>query len=162
MAEDKPATLLPTSEEISEAIEVYMRQAYGENRPASALNRIPDKGFDVASYLAGDSVERSPCGDDGCNCGGSYLIRLGNAMYPHMKLKLAYVPGQVAWVFSVDSHDAMLQAPEGSPDASGLQELKDFNAQLAEKIEAQWEQAGLMTLKGLLRRRIQQQKQENT
>jgi hypothetical protein len=154
---DEPSRTPPPAKRIAEAIEIYLRHAYGDARPASAVKLLPEDGFDAQTYLSGDKVERAAGLSDGCHA-CVYRIRLGNVVYPHMKLKIAYVTGQEEWVFSVDSHDGMLRTPSGSGDSAGLGKVKEFNARLVEEIEAGWDQVGILTQKGLLRRRIEHQK----
>jgi len=149
----------PPAGQIGQAIELYMRHAYGPDRPQRALKLLPPEGdFDPAAYLAGEKVER-PANPPEPGHGEWFAIRLGNSMYPHMKLKVVYLPAKEAWLFNVDSHDTFVEAPRGSPDSAELVRLKEFNASVAEAVEADWDRAGLLTQKGLLRRTIQAKRQ---
>ena len=57
-------------------------------------------------------------------------------------------------VLSVDSHDAFLQAPPGSPDGEALESLKRENARIAAAIHAAWDDAELPTERNYLRQKI--------
>ncbi len=81
-------------------------------------------------------------------------IRLGSATYPHVKLQAVRCDGQEACVFAVDTHDVLKLDP-GHPDAAGWARLQTANRQLKERVEQAWEQAGLLTFNGLLRRGLQ-------
>ena len=71
-----------------------------------------------------------------------------------MKLRISRAPRCGAFVFHVDAHDAMLKAPEGSPDAGPLEELKAHNATVTRAIHEAWEAAGLLTERQHLRNAI--------
>jgi hypothetical protein len=86
----------------------------------------------------------------------SFVLRLGNDFYPHMKLRMSRPPRSQEFVFSVDSHDAFLHALPGSPDYDALEDLKKRNAALAERITASWEAQSLPTERTYLRAKLQQ------
>ena len=83
-------------------------------------------------------------------------MRIGNSRYPHMKLRLSRPPNDKVFVFTVDSHDAMLKAVRGTTNHDELEELKRHNVQLTEAITLAWEKAGLLTEHDYLRRKIRQ------
>lgn len=158
MSGKEPLDQPPPAEDIHRAIDLYLARAYSRPCPADVLDRLPPAGpFDPASYLAGEKVERRT-GPPAPGQGEWFAIRLGNEIYPHMKLKIVFLPLQRLWLYSVDSHDTFLHAPDGSSDADGLTELKAHNAALAGDIETAWDRAGLLTAKGLLRLKIKQRK----
>jgi hypothetical protein len=78
--------------------------------------------------------------------------RLGSAGYPHLKLQ-ALVQEDGLLLFAVDTHDA-LRMPPSHPEAGAWSTLQVANRQLKEKIEKAWEEAGLLTFNGLLRRNL--------
>jgi hypothetical protein len=86
----------------------------------------------------------------------SFSLRLGNANYPHMKLRLSRPPKDNVFLFSVDAHDAFLHAPPGSADYGALEELKRRNSQMAAAITALWDENGLPTERNYLRLKIDQ------
>jgi hypothetical protein len=76
----------------------------------------------------------------------SYGVRLGNEKYPHMKLTLKRDSEPADdFRFVVDTHDSLFELECSGPDALKAQELKDYNRQLKEKIEALWREADLPT-----------------
>ena len=85
----------------------------------------------------------------------SFALRLGNSLYPHMKLRISRPPNAEIYLFSVDAHDVFLLVPPESPDYQPLQELKKHNAVVASAIHAAWDEAGLPTERNYLRQRIQ-------
>lgn len=115
----------------------------------------PPGDFDVADWLEGEMIERDPPGAEPASLKVAD-VRLGNAFYPNMKFRLARLPNDPGFVFSVDSHDAVLQVPPGSPDAAMLDELKARNATLSDAILKAWDEAGLPTERNYLRRKLQQ------
>ena len=157
MANGSTKVELPTAGQIRQAVEIYLAAAYGAQRPDRIRDVLPGENFAPAAYLMSDSVERTEQGAR-ANKVRSFALRLGNVMYANMKLRISRVPRGEAFVFSVDSHDAFLQASSGSGDAEALRELKDHNAALARKIESAWDAAGLPTQKAFLRRKIKEAK----
>ena len=148
---------LPTSQQIRQAIELYLVEAYGRRPPAAAAKLMPSKRLDVECYLMSDSVERTPA-DAKLPDVRSFVLRLGNAQYPHMKLRLSRPPHHGAYVFSIDSHDAFLHVPANSPERPALEKLKRHNAAIAAAVCHAWEAAGLPTEKGFLRRQLREAK----
>ncbi len=153
MANDETMPPL-TVADVRQAIAMYLACAYGQVVPEATRERFSlSDGVELADWLMSDAAERSP-GDVPFDEVRSFALRIGNATYPHMKLRLSVL------VLSVDAHDAMLQAPEGSADAGILETLKANNARMNADIMAAWERAGLMTEKTFLRWQIDQCRQE--
>jgi hypothetical protein len=154
---DNETVRLPSSDDIRRAIEVYLQHAWEGNDPPEQVQAMlpPPGDFDVAEWLGGEMIERDPP-----EAGPASLkvadVRLGNLFYPNMKFRMARLPNDPGFVFSVDSHDAVLQAPAGSPDAAMLEELKAHNAKLSDAILKAWDEAGLPTERNYLRRKLQQ------
>jgi len=159
MAKTPSKAKLPTGEQIGQAVEEYISLAYGGDPPEKIKSLLPRDNCHPESYLMGDKVERDrpAAGIDEVR---SFTLRLGNPVYPNMKLRISRVPKGSSFVFSVDSHDAFLQAPPGSSDAELLRQVKDHNAGLARKIESAWDAAGLPTQKAYLRRKIRQARRD--
>jgi hypothetical protein len=145
-------------------MELYLQAAYPNGVPAGVLPRVEAvRGLDRAADVPLDTaLERDPA-----NAIPSYALRLGQPMYPHMKLVVDPAPADTAqgtaaptdeFILRVDSHDRHLHAPAGSPDAAWLAAVRTSNKDLGERIEAAWGAAGLPTFKEFLRRRIQQRK----
>lgn len=156
MIEPASAIPLPTAGQVRQAIEIYLALACPGPWPERVSERVPAEPLDPGEYLMSDAVERVD--QDAAGQPRMFAIRLGNSVYPHMKLRIARPSQTEGWVFAVDCHDAMLQSPDGPADEAALEQLKEHNAQLAKAIEAAWDAADLPTQKGLLRRKIRQAK----
>lgn len=81
-----------------------------------------------------------------------YSLRLGSVQHPHLKLQIVDHDG-VECVFYVDTHDG-LSLDSSHPDAARWTEVQAANRHLKEEIERVWEEAGLLTFNGLLRREL--------
>ena len=146
---------LPSADDLRRAVTIYLATAYPQEAPPAVDRFAMPAGADVGEWLMSDIVERSP--DDAGRLGSvrSFSLRIGNRMYPNMKLRVSRPPSGCCAVFHVDAHDAMLKAPPGSGDESCLQELKAYNAELTSQITETWEQAGLLTERTYLRQAIE-------
>jgi hypothetical protein len=82
-----------------------------------------------------------------------YALRLGCCHFPHLKLRVNRLQDRDEWVYSVDTHDAVL-VPAGDPHAEHWTQLQAANRRLKEDIERAWEAAGLLTFNDLLRREL--------
>jgi hypothetical protein len=151
--------LLPTATEIASLFDIYLEYAYEGNIPPAVSAKLTLPGIDaeVADWLMSDRTERTPPNVP-IEEVRAFAVRLGNVVYPHMKLRFSRPPADDVLIASVDSHDAMLKAPEGSPDFAALEELKAFNAELGRKINSAWGEAKLLTEHEYLRRKIRQAK----
>ncbi|HVX83508.1 MAG TPA: hypothetical protein VH253_01700 [Phycisphaerae bacterium] len=151
-----------------QAIELYLQLAYPQGAPAAAQQKLQGlrQAGDVPlsdPALAGilEKNELHPLGR---------AIRLGQPLYPHMKLAVdplpsnppspqpgspeASTPAEPNYLFRVDAHDRHLHAAPGSPDEAWLANVRRSNQQLVERIEAAWDAAGLPTFRGTLRRQL--------
>jgi hypothetical protein len=151
---------LPSAEALRRAIEIFLDRAYGPSVPPRAARFLPPDDFDPARWLMSDVTERDPPDAPPANV-RSFALRIGNARYPHMKLRLSRPPNDDTFVFSVDSHDAFLCAPAGSPDRQELEELKRHNAAVASAVLSAWDAEGLLTERNYLRQQIRQTRAEN-
>ena len=149
-------TGLPRSEVLRDAIDIYLSRAY----PEGADERIAEKftvpeDRDLAGWLI-DSVGEPDPPDADIDSARSIALRLGNAFYPNMKVRLTRPHGSRVFLLMVDSHDVMLKAPPGSPDFEALEELKSANAVIARDVTGAWDAAGLPTERNYLRDKIRQ------
>ena len=86
-----------------------------------------------------------------------YELRLGSACFPHLKLRVLLMEhrGEAVWIFTVDTHDAFsrtsVQPPPDHPECPQWLALQETNRQLKDRIEDEFEQAGLVTFKSMLR-----------
>ncbi len=155
MSEKEQSSALPSSRQIRKAIKLYKQRAYANQWPGAAEALLPPRKFDPAVYLMSESAERTPQGAKLPEV-RSFALRLGNALYRHMKLRISRVPNHNTYLFSVDSHDAFLRAAVGSPEKSALDELKRHNAQVSAAILTDWDSAGLPTERSFLRGKIKE------
>ena len=144
---------LPSGQDIRRAVELYLRHAYPSGVPEAIAGRIPPEVFDPAEWLMSESVERDPP-DAPLGSVRSFAMRLGNVEYPNMKLRLSRPLRDKVFLFSVDSHDAVLHAPSSSADRDALEALKVHNAAVASMISAALDAAGLATDRNYLRNKI--------
>src|SRR5436190_9241451 len=75
-----------------------------------------------------------------------YTLRLGNQRYPFMKFVVQEYLVDKEYFFSVDTHDD-LDVRSDNPDYDAWQELKRFNLDLKNRIEAAWSSEDLPTNK---------------
>jgi hypothetical protein len=152
---------------LQQALDAYLRAAYPSGVPADLEKRLaevrnlPPQG-DVPPDLLEQSVPGSTL---------SLALRLGQPLYPHMKLVIDPCPRAAArtaasstcrgydFLLRVDAHDQHLHAPAGSPDADWLASIRQRNQELVEKIEAAWSAEGLPTFKDYLRFQLAARKQ---
>ena len=162
MAEDNKKVLnLPAADIIRKAVEIYMKHAWMTPPPETTADILPPQDdFDPEDWISHPMVERDYYSDDDKTLVNirSLIFRLGNMFYPHMKLRLTKIPKADFFIFSVDSHDAILQAPEGTPDYKMLEELKQANSQINDAITSEWDEEDIPTERNYLRMKIKQAK----
>jgi hypothetical protein len=157
-----------TTDLVRQALRIFVSLAYPGGEAA-----VPARKRTLLDLPPGkemlDHLNDEPSLRESCQCGPAkngrsraLLIRLGCCHYPHLKLKaqlLEHEDGDL-WLFSVDTHDAFSASsflpPAGHPEAAAWAKIQAANAALKERIEAAWEQAGLMTFNALLRRDLEQ------
>jgi hypothetical protein len=147
---------LPLPAVLGDAIDMFLARAYpdGVGEQVSAKFTVPDDG-ELARWLIETVGEPEPADGD-IDSVRSIALRLGNAFYPNMKLRLTRPPGNELFLLMVDSHDVMLAAPVGSSDHQALEELKTANAAIAADVTSAWDAAGLPTERNYLRDKIRQ------
>ena len=149
-------TGLPHRDALKKAISIYVSRAYpdGADERTSQKFTVPDD-CDLAGWLIETVGEPEPADAD-IGSLRSIALRLGNAFYPNMKLRLTRPPGNDIFLLMVDSHDVMLAAPPGSPDYEPLESLKAANAAIVSDVTHAWDAAGLPTERNYLRDKIRQ------
>ena len=147
---------LPPAAALGDAIDIYLARAYPDGAGGEVCGKftVPDDG-ELARWLIETVGEPEPADAD-IAAVRSIALRLGNAFYPNMKLRLTRPPGNELFLLMVDSHDVMLTARPGSPDHQALEELKTVNAALVADITAAWDLAALPTERNYLRDKIRQ------
>lgn len=161
---------------LQQAMELYLRAAYPPAPAPTAGAQGDALAIPAAVLHRVQAVRRLPPHEpvpldvlehDPADTTASFVLRLGQPMYPHMKLVLdpapvdrpgGSAPATQDFILRVDAHDRHLHAPPGSPDAAWLAAIRTSNKELGERIEAAWGAAGLPTFKEYLRRRLQERK----
>ena len=138
-----------TARMLHRAIEIYLECAYKDAEPPYHVRARAtfDTSEPLEKILASDSFEKVP-GDDGR--ASRFLVRLGNARYPHMKLGVVSCAGGDDFVFIVDTHDRHFPVDPNVPGSSEFRELQQFNDQVKHDVEQRWEQEGLPTMHSVL------------
>ena len=157
---------------LQRAMELYLQQAYPEGTPVEVVARL----WDIRALKEAENVPLDLLEPEDANGVTTFVLRLGQPMYPFMKLVFDPVPHGHAkegechpptpevsgsgtdFILRVDAHDRHLHAAPGSPDAAWLASVRASNKELGERIEAAWCAAGLPTFKTYLRGQLEQRK----
>jgi hypothetical protein len=153
-----------TTDLIGDVCRIFLRLAYpGDDNAVPVKKRcflnLPAEQ-PMLTYMTTDAAIHESCQVQHDKDGNvnTLLARLGCCHYPHLKLQAKLIDqarGGI-WLFSVDTHDAFSKTcflpPPGHPDAAAWKQIQAQNVALKERIEAAWEQAGVATFNGLLRR----------
>jgi len=127
------------------ATELFLQEAY----PGGSRWRAPKVEL-AGGETAKDLLPRF--GDESESREGRvvhrYVLRLGNSLYPHMKLVLEESMVRDHFVFGVDSHDDLRVSPE-APDYARWNAVRDHNRLLRERIERVWREHRIPTLADL-------------
>lgn len=142
----------PSVAVVWEAIDAYLKCAYGAAPPPSAvrhrletLRACPaDNFYDCPVFELDDKGSPARLG-----------LRLGNRVYPHMKMVIERSPNGNGHLFRADTHDRHIQPAPNSREARAFHELMRMNQQTAEAIEAEWSRRGVPTFKQFLREDLQ-------
>ena len=78
-----------------------------------------------------------------------YVMRLGNARYPFMKMVFQELLVRDFFFFAVDTHDD-LAIRDGFPDYDAWLEVKRYNTEVKENVERRWREAGLPTMASVI------------
>ena len=127
---------------VRRAVEIYLGAAY----PGSSRWRAPKyelSGGKTAADLVGRFNDESE--QQQGRLVHRFVLRLGNARYPHMKLVLEESILEGEYAFTVDTHDDLRVSPD-APDYDRWNQVRAHNRQLAETIEEQWRQQEIPTL----------------
>jgi len=143
MAEDRPDPA-----QVWKAIDVYMANAYSSAAPPSPTVRSL---IALLRAWVGPLLSAPPFVKGGDAARPRYSLRLGNAVYPHMKLVVEPGPNSGAYLFKADTHDRHVCPPPDSSEFAEFRALMDENQRLSERIETDWSAQGLPTFKAMLR-----------
>jgi hypothetical protein len=148
---------------LRQACRIFMDLAYPAGTTTIPLKKRAYYEIDperpLADYLppaplAGGVAQNLSTGKRGIR---GYEFRLGSAHFPHFKLRVQLMEHRdgPVWLFTVDTHDSFsrtsIQPPPDHPDAPQWLALQDANRDLKDRIEHEFEQAGMLTFKSLLR-----------
>jgi hypothetical protein len=145
-------------QDFAQACRIFMKLAY----PDAA--QIPDKkrcygdipsGACIADYVSPAPRAAAICLDLSKNGVAGCEFRLGCAHHPNLKLRVQRMEyhHREVWVYSVDTHDRLLQAAKhlSNEEAEACRKLVEKNTLLKQQIEEALADAGFMTPIGLLR-----------
>ena len=146
----------PDSAQVIQAIDVYLRNAYGDEPPVTVRSQL------AVLKSWGGPFFRAPvfvADAQGPGGGTRYSMRLGNRHYPHMKLRIEPSPDESRYLFRCDSHDRHVCPPETSPEHGAFKALMEKNQQVVEAVEAAWAAEGVPTFKTYLREDLERRRQ---
>lgn len=142
---------------LRQAVDVYLRIAYEDKEPSPAVKRRLEwtPGSPLTDLLNAPPFERAGTSRDGMSL--IYALRLGNALYPHMKLQVQTWVCPSGYLLSVNTHDQVLALDPNSIDAGGFKAIQMENARLKEAIENAWDTEGFPTFLQYLRKFLDDQ-----
>jgi len=148
LVDDSPAVEnLPSFEVVDRAIDIYLSCAYDSAPPKAVNDRV--KQFRAAGdqWPSCAAFER-----DSANTPTRLALRLGNRVYPHMKLVIEDCATSLSFLFRADTHDRHITVPPGQTgEYSAFVKLMKQNQELASAIEAGWESGDVPTFKAYLK-----------
>ena len=128
---------------VRRAAEIYLRIAYADPDAQRRAPRIDLGGEGSALDLIGRFSDESEI-TNGRRV-GRYVLRLGNDLYPHMKLVLEECILRDEYAFAVDTHDDLRVSPD-APDYQRWNDVRRHNSRVAQQIEAAWREEHVPTL----------------
>lgn len=137
--------------ELRRAVEIYLACAYPDgDLPAAVRRRLEWMGGDAEMVdLARPPFE--PVAPESGEGPAIYALRLGNRVYPHMKLQIQRWSTAAGFLVSVNTHDQVLAPAPDSPDAEAFRTLLAENQRTKLAIEAAWDAEGMPTFLRYLR-----------
>jgi CheY-like chemotaxis protein len=131
-----------TPAHIRRAVSIYLEIAWPAGSPGSP--RITENdlaGLETVEQIF-ERCDKPPARSG--NVSPRYSLRLGNCRYPFMKFVVQEYLVDREYFFEVDTHDD-LDIKRDNPDYQGWQEIKGYNRDLKQRIEAAWVEADLPT-----------------
>ena len=141
--------------EVWKAIDIYLAHAYPGPAPAAvrsrldALRDLPAAEFFSHVHFERDSTDLST--NLSTDMPSKLSLRLGNKLYPHMKLTIERSPDRQSFLFRADTHDRHCCPAPGSRDHAAFMQLMTANQQIAQTIETAWAEQQVATFKTFLR-----------
>ena len=145
----------PEREQVMQAIDIYLRNAYGEEPPVTVRSQLA-----VLRTWGGPFFRAPVFVADEQPQGRRYSMRLGNRHYPHMKLRIEPSPDASRYLFRADSHDRHVCPPPESPEHKAFRDLMEKNQRVVESVETAWAEAGVPTFKTYLREDLARRRSE--
>lgn len=136
----------PPKSLVLRAVEVYLRVVYADLPPVTIRRRVSEIQDAESDHLLHDVMEH-----DGSQNPTRYAVRLGNRLYPHMKLVVEACPDGCRWMCRADTHDRHCCPPPTDRDFPEFQRLMAHNQVIAEQVDAALADAGLLTFKAWLK-----------
>jgi hypothetical protein len=143
---DDMAATPPEPAQVLQAIEIYLKRAYGDELPPRVRSQL-----EILEEWKGRFFRAPVFTADNIDAPRRYTLRLGNRRYPHMKLSLDESPDGGCFLFRVDTHDAHACPPAGSAEHAAFKRMMEENRALLDAIEDDWASAGICTFKTYLR-----------
>jgi len=145
----------PSLPEVWDAIEIYLRNAYeGKSPPPAVISKIEKlRSLSAEAFFESEVLERGPESEP-----PAYSLRLGNKLYPHMKLVIERAPDGDGFFFRADTHDRHCCPEPGAPEYEAFCELMARNQRIAEAVESSWERKEVPTFKAYLRKDLARRK----
>ena len=138
----------PPVAQVWSAVEAYLNHAYGGAAPPSAVR---DRLASLRATADTDFYDSPVFERDEARPPTRYSLRLGNKVYPHMKLVIERSPDGRGHLFRADTHDKHIRPNPTSREGRAFAELMAMNQKFAEAIEAEWATRGIATFKQFLR-----------
>jgi len=137
---------------LEQAVRIYLEEAYGDRPvPEAVRDRLNwPPGDTLVEVARGEAFERTP-GDALPEACDRIRLRLGNRVFPHMKLGIDRIAETQEWVLMVDTHDSAVMRVARDSDREALAVLFKANAGFKERIERRWGEAGLPTFERYVR-----------
>lgn len=149
-----------STQQLAQACRIFLDVAYPGGLGTIPVNRRPYYDIPLDRPLA-DFVLPAPRAQGICQemprrngAFHGYAFRLGSAGYLHLKLRVQLIQhhDQELWVYSVDTHDGVLQVTRGSTpeEAEQWKLMVEQNRQMKHDIEEALSLAGYLTPRDLL------------
>ena len=136
---------LPNTE-VWKAIDIYLTLAYTAAPPSAVRAKLETlRSLSQEDFYKSPVFERDQAGNQ------KLSLRLGNKLYPHMKLTIERSPDKMGYLFRADTHDRHACPQPGSRDYAAFTQLMENNQKIAQAIEQAWADQRLPTFKTYLR-----------
>ena len=133
--------------EVWRAIDIYLANAYPGVPPTAVTTRLDTlRNLQPAEFFAASLFEKDVADEP-----SKLSLRLGNKLYPHMKLTIERSPDKKSFLFRADTHDSHCCPERGSREHAAFIELMAANQQVAQSIETAWAEQHVATFKTFLR-----------